>query len=294
VKEKVGFIGLGRMGQPMSVRLQQAGYSLTIFDVKKEAAAPLVEKGAVLAQSPAEVAKRSDVIISMIPDGKVLRSVALGKEGVLEGAQAGKIYIDRSTVDPETSAEVAEAFAGRGVTFLRVPVTGSVPRAQEGKLTILASGDKQAFDKCHDILGNLGEKMFYLGTKEESRYTKLMINSMTAATCQIMAEALAFGEKVGLDWDQMVEVLSNSGLESPFIKLRLGSLTKREFNARFTTSMMIKDYDLALSAANKAKMPLPVISMVRQFLGMLEATGRGNLDYSALLLLMEELGGVKR
>lgn len=289
----LGFIGLGKMGQPMVGRLLEAGFPLTIYDLIKAKADGLAKRGARVAGSPREVAAQSDVTITMIPDGAVLRAVALGDNGILAGAQQGSIFVDMSTVDPESSSEVAKAADERGVKMLRAPVSGSTILAAEGKLTIFASGEKQVYQQCLDIFGALGQKIFHVGENEEARYLKLVLNMMVGTTCQMLAEALVFGEKAGLAWEQLLEIIGSSVVASPLVAYKIPPLSKREFNAAFTASMMAKDLDLALAAGQKLGVPMPTTSLVRQFLGMLKATGKGELDFSALLLLMEELGGIK-
>ena len=293
MSERLGFIGLGNMGQPMAGRLLEAGFPLTICDLLKAKTDSLAEKGAKVAGSPREVAAQSDVTITMIPDGTALRAVALGDNGVLAGAQPGSIMVDMSTVDPESSGEVAKAADDRGVKMLRAPVSGSTILAAGGKLTIFASGDKQAYDRCQDVFGAMGQKTFHVGTGDEARYLKLVLNMMVGTTCQMLAEALTFGEKAGLAWEQLLEIIGSSVVASPLVAYKIPPLSKREFKAMFTASMMAKDFDLALDAGQKLGSPMPTIGLVRQFLGMLQATGRGELDFSALLLLMEELGGIK-
>ncbi len=294
MKKRVGFIGLGNMGQPMAGRLLEAGFPLTAYDVRQDRIVVLADRGADTANSAREVAGKSDVIITMIPDGQVLRTVALGDNGSLAGAKSGSILIDMSTVDPGSSGEVAQAAEEKGVKMLRAPVSGSTVLAADGRLTIFASGDKQAYEQCLDIFGILGQKTFYVGANEEARYVKLALNMMVGTTCQMLAEALTFGEKAGIDSDQLLEIIGNSVLASPLVNYKIPQLSKRDFKAAFTTSMIAKDLDLALDIGKKLDAPMPTTSLVRQFLGMLKARGQGELDFSALLLLMEELGGIKQ
>jgi 3-hydroxyisobutyrate dehydrogenase-like beta-hydroxyacid dehydrogenase len=291
--ERVGFIGLGHMGQPMAGRLLEAGFPLTIWNRTKGKTADLAKRGAKVAGSPQEVAAQSDVTITMISDGPALKAVALGDNGILAGAKSGSILVDMSTVDPESSAEVAKAADKRGVKFLRAPVSGSTVLATGGKLTIFASGDKQAYDKCQGVFGAMGQKNFHVGTGDEARYLKLVLNMMVGTTLQMMAEALVFGEKAGLDWEQLLELVGSSVVASPLVAYKIGPLAKRSYAPAFTASMMAKDFDLALDVGKKLGVSMPTIGLVRQFLGALQSTGRGELDFSALLLLMEELGGIK-
>jgi 3-hydroxyisobutyrate dehydrogenase-like beta-hydroxyacid dehydrogenase len=293
MSEGVGFIGLGNMGQPMAGRLLEAGFSLTVCDLVKARTDDLAKRGAKAVGTPKEVAAQSDVTISMIPDGPALKKVAFGDNGVLAGTKPGSIFIDMSTVDPESSVKVAKAAGKRGVKMLRAPISGSTVLAKEGKLTIFASGDKETYDKCQKIFSTMGQKTFYVGAEDEARYLKLVLNMMVGTTCQMLAEALTFGEKAGLDWNQMLEIIEGSVVASPLVSYKIVPLAKRNFTPAFTASMMAKDFDLALAAGQKLGAPMPTTSLVRQFLGMLETTGRGELDFSALLLLMEELGGAK-
>lgn len=291
--ERIGFIGLGRMGQPMASRLLETGFPLIVWNRTEEKTDGLTKKGAELAGSPKEVASESNVTITMISDGPALKAVALGENGVLAGARPGCILVDMSTVDPESSREVAEAADARGVKMLRAPVSGSTVLAAGGKLTIFASGDKGAYDKCQNIFGAMGQKVFHVGTGDEARYLKLLINMMVGTTGQMLAEALAFGEKAGLDWNQLLEIIGSSVVASPLIGYKIGPLAERIFTPAFTASMMAKDFDLALAVGRKLGAPMPIVALVRQFFGMLQATGRGELDFSALLLVMEELGGIE-
>lgn len=291
---KVGFIGLGKMGQPMAKRLLEAQFPLLIWNRTSAKTHDLAKEGAVTSNTAKELAAQSDVIITMVSDGYALKAVAYGDDGIIAGAKSGTILVDMSTVDPDGSSEVAKAADKRGVKMLRAPVMGSVGWAATGELTVLASGDKDAYEQCQNLFDVMAQKTYYLGSGEEARYMKLATNAMLGVTCQMLAEILTLGEKAGLDLDQMIEIIGEGGLASPFINVKLGSIAKRDFTSMFTGSMMAKDYDLVLDASKKLDVFMPTVSLVRQFLGGLKATGRGELDFSALFLLMEELSGVKQ
>ncbi|MFC1938779.1 NAD(P)-dependent oxidoreductase [Chloroflexota bacterium] len=291
--EKIGFIGLGIMGQHMAKRLLQADIPLVIWNRTRSKTIDLAGAGAEVVDYPRDVAARSYVVITMLSDGPALKAVALGANGVLESIQPESILVDMSTVDPESSSQVARATEMRGAKLLRAPVSGSTGLAAAGKLSIIVSGDKKAYDKCRNFLRVMGQRLFYVGNEEEARYLKLVLNMMVGITSQMLAEALTFGEKAGLDWTKMLEVIANSAVESPVVTSKIEPLRERSFAPAFTVSMMLKDFDLALAAGERLGSPMPTTSLVRQFYGMLKATGRGNLDYSSLLLLMEELGGIE-
>ena len=292
-KVMIGWIGLGNMGKPMSGRLLQADYSLVVYNRTKKKTKELAEKGAKVADSPAEVASQADITFTMIADSKALEDVTLNKDGVFEGAKPGSIFIDMSTVSPESSAKVGEAAKQKGIRYLRAPVSGSTPAAAAGTLGIMVSGDEDAYSESLEVLKVMGQKVFYLGSAEEARYMKLAVNIMIGTTCQIMSEALVFGEKAGLDWDKMLEVFTNSAVGSPLISYKTKPILERNFSPMFTVNLMAKDFDLALAVGKDLTVPLPVASLVRQCLATAKATGKGELDFVSLVLLAEELAGIK-
>ncbi len=293
-REKIGLIGLGKMGNPMTRRLIEKGYSLTVYDKIKDRAQELKAAGALLADSSKAVAASADVVISMIPDDRALEAVALGKNGVLDGAQEGKVLIDMSTVSPFASSRVAEGAKKKGVNFLRATVSGSPKFAETGTLTIFVSGPEEIYQRCQAILGALGQKIFYVGAAEEARYMKLLINMILGTTAMIVAEALTFGEKGGVDWIKMLEGLANSVVASPLIGYKLQPLKDRNLPPTFTVSQFAKDFDLALATAKAHSVPMPITSTVSQYWEMMKATGRGEQDGWSVVFLMEELAGLKK
>jgi len=289
----IGWIGLGNMGKPMSGRLLEAGYPLVVYNRTKEKTKELAEKGAKVADSPAEVASQADITFTMVADSKALEEVTLNKNGVFEGSKPGSILIDMSTVSPESSAKVAEAAKQKGVRYLRAPVSGSTPAAAAGTLGIMVSGNEDAYNESLEVLKVMGQKVFYLGSAEEARYMKLAVNIMIGTTCQILSEALVFGKKAGLDWDKMLEVITNSAVGSPLVSYKTKPILERNFSPMFTVNLMAKDFDLALAVGKDLTVPMPVTSLVKQFLATAKATGKGELDFASLVLLAEELAGIK-
>jgi 3-hydroxyisobutyrate dehydrogenase-like beta-hydroxyacid dehydrogenase len=293
-KEKIGLVGLGKMGNPMVKRLIEKGYTVTVYDKIKDRAKELTGAGALMTDSSKAVAASADVIISMIPDDRALEAVALGKEGILEGAREGKILIDMSTVSPFASSRVAEEAKKKGVKYLRATVSGSPKFAESGILTIFVSGPEEVYQKCQTILGALGQKLFYVGAGEEARYLKLLINMIVGTTAMIVAEALTFGEKGGVNWVKMLEGLGGSVVASPLIGYKVQPLKDRNLPPTFTISQIAKDFDLALATGKALSVPMPITSTVSQFLEMMKATGRGELDAWSVVFLMEELAGLKK
>jgi 3-hydroxyisobutyrate dehydrogenase-like beta-hydroxyacid dehydrogenase len=291
-KQKIGWIGLGKMGIPMSQNLAKAGYPLTVYN-RTKAKTKEVE-GAKVADSPKALAADADVIISMISDDSALEGVSSGAGGAFEGAKSGSIYIDMSTVSPAASARVAAAADKKGIKYLRAPVSGSTALAKAGTLTIFASGPKDAYDKCVDIFGKMGQKSFHVGKAEEARYLKLVLNMMVGLTSAMTAEALTFGERGGMDWSTMIEIVNNSVVASPLVGYKAQMLKDRNYAAAFTAAQMAKDFDIALETGRTNNVPMPLTSMTRQFLGTMKATGKGDLDFFGYVTLLEEMAGLKK
>jgi 3-hydroxyisobutyrate dehydrogenase-like beta-hydroxyacid dehydrogenase len=292
-KKKIGFIGVGKMGNPMARNLIKNGYALKVFDVVPEARQVFADHGAEVVDSATEAATNVDLVISSIPDNPALEDVALGEKGVLAGAGKGTTYMDMSTVSPTLSDKVDEVAKSKGVSYLRAPVSGSVEAAEAGILAILCSGPRKAYEGCKDILDIMGAKVFHVGEKSEALYMKLLINMMVGVTSAVTAEALAFGKKGGLDWDQMIDMIHSSVIGSPLIGFKAPMMKSRDFTAAFSVWQMSKDFNIALNAGREMDMPMPLTSYVQQLYGAMKATGRAERDYFGLIELMEEMGGLK-
>jgi 3-hydroxyisobutyrate dehydrogenase-like beta-hydroxyacid dehydrogenase len=292
-KQKIGWIGLGKMGIPMSQNLLKAGYPVTVFNRTKEKTKELADAGAKVADSIKALAADAQVVISMISDDPVLEAVSSGADGAFAGAKSGAIYIDMSTVSPAASARVAAVADKKGIKYLRAPVSGSTALAQAGTLTIFASGPKDAYEQCVDIFAAMGQKSFHVGSTEEARYLKLVLNMMVGLTSAMAAEALTFGEAGGMDWTTMIEIVNNSVVASPLVGYKAQMLKDRNFAPAFTAAQMAKDFDLALQTGRDTNVPMPLTSMARQFLGTMKATGKGDLDFFGYVTLLEEMAGLK-
>jgi len=253
----------------------------------------LVDQGANPAESPLEVADQADIIISMIPDDAALEEISTGTLGIFKGSKQGIIYIDMSTVSPAVSARIGEIAEKKGIQYLRAPVSGSTESAVTAALTILASGPKDTFDQCRHIFETLGQKVFYAGPGDQARYLKLLINMMVGITSAMTAEALVFGKRGGIDWDQMIDIINNSVVASPLIGFKVQLLKERGFAPMFTAAQMAKDFDLALDSGRKTDTPMPLTALTRQLYGAMKATGKGELDYFGMVALMEEMAGIK-
>ncbi len=290
---KLGWIGLGNMGSPMSRNLLKADYDVTVWNRTKAKAQDVLDAGASFGDSPKAVAESCDIIFTMVSDGNVLKAVTLGAEGVVAGLSKGKIVIDMSTVSPEESAVVNEAIEAAGCKFLRAPVTGSTVLAANASLGILASGDKASYEEVLPCFQAMGKNQFYVGGAEEARVLKLAINMMIGTSMQMLAETMVLAEKGGLDWEQTLEVIGGSAVASPLVGYKVGPISKRVYDPAFSVKLMEKDFDLALTAAKQFGCSLPITAVTRQYLAAANARGKADKDFSVLVELAEEMSGVK-
>jgi 3-hydroxyisobutyrate dehydrogenase-like beta-hydroxyacid dehydrogenase len=276
----------------MAGRLLDAGHELTIYNRTAAKCAPLADRGAVVAATPAEAASGADVVFTNMADGAALKAVVLGQGGIMEADPAPALLVDMGTVAPAESAEIAAAAAARNIGYLRSPVSGSTVLAEAGKLTILASGDKAVYDAADPYLAAIGETRYHVGGGEDARYLKLVLNMMVSTQVQILAEGLVLGEKAGLDWKGMLEVISNSVVGSPLVKYKAGPLGDRNYAPAFLLGLMVKDLDLALAAAAENGVELPTTKAVREFYLRAAGAGHAEKDFSAVTLELERMAGI--
>jgi 3-hydroxyisobutyrate dehydrogenase-like beta-hydroxyacid dehydrogenase len=290
---RIGFLGMGVMGSRMSARLLTAGHQVTVWNRTREKTIPLEKKGAAVAASPAEAAAGKDLVLSNLTDGPALKSVLLGPAGALEARPLPRAFVDFATISPADSAEIAAEVESRGVGFLRAPVSGTMVVAEAGKLTILASGDRAVFEAADPVLAALGETRYYVGPGEHSRYLKLIHQMMIAANMQVWAEGLVMGEKAGLDWALMLEVLGNSAVGSGVVKTKIPLLLERDFDhPAMSMHNIVKDVDLALAAAEGVGMAMPAMAYVRELYERSLEAGLEWKDYSAVILELEKDAGL--
>jgi 3-hydroxyisobutyrate dehydrogenase-like beta-hydroxyacid dehydrogenase len=291
--KNIGWIGLGKMGMPMALKLAESGHKLSVYNRTKSKTATLVDAGASAKDNAADVAKKSDVIITMVSDDTALEMLALGAEGILENAKSNSTFIDMSTVSPVLSRRIAKVASEKGIKYLRAPVNGTVMQAEASTLVILVSGPQSSFDEQNDIFKAMGDKIFYIGAEEQARYLKLSINMMVGISSIMMAEALALGTAGGLDWDVMIDVIKNSAVGSPVVNYKTQMLKDRDFKPAFSAKQMAKDFDLILEAGRTANVPLSISAQARQNWSAMIATGRGENDFFGYIDLLEELSGLK-
>lgn len=287
----IGWIGLGKMGLPMSGRLAQAGHDVAGYDRSQAQIAAASANGVVPAATLAAAAGR-DVVISSIPNDAALKALTLPADGLLAAMRRGATWVETSTVSPEVSAEVARAAEAAGIAYLRVPVSGNAAIAHTGNLTCFASGPIGTFEAVRPILADITRAQKYLGTGEEARYAKLAVNLMIAVSAAMMGESLALGRKGGIGWADMLEVLTESAVASPMVKYKAATLASRDFSSTFSCRQMAKDLDLILAAGHAGGVSLPLAANTRESYGALIGRGCGDDDFSSTVRLSEWLAGL--
>jgi 3-hydroxyisobutyrate dehydrogenase len=282
----LGWIGTGRMGTPLCQRLLGAGAALWVTDTDPSRVAPLTDAGAKPATTAAAVAEQAAIILSMVPNDLALMAVA---QGVAETIRPGQVFIDLSTVSPAASARVAEMMAARGADYLRCPVSGSTSTAAAGALTLFLSGPETAMDRCSPLLAVLGRETLRCGSAEEARAVKLMVNLVVALTPAVIGEALAFGGRLGLEWDGMLDALSRSVAGSPLLAYKVEMLKARDWAPAADLDLVAKDLDLALAVGLQEGAPMPLAAFARQLATAYQASGEGGLDFFRLATWPERL-----
>ncbi|MHC4645701.1 MAG: NAD(P)-dependent oxidoreductase [Planctomycetota bacterium] len=288
--ERIGFIGTGIMGRPMALNLLKAGYAVTVHNRTKSRAGSLLSEGAVWAETPAEGARENDVVITCVPDTPDVRQVLLGANGVIEGARAGLICVDMSTISPAVTKEMGGILEAKGVTLLDGPISGGEIGAIEGKLSIMMGGPKEAFEKVRPIMEVMGKAVIHCGPLGAGQMTKLVNQVMVIHTIMSIAEGLAFAEKAGLDLETTWQVTSAGAAGSHSLKVLGRKIIDGDLKPAFMVDLQQKDLRLVMELADELKQPLPGVALAKQLLGALQAQGRGRDGTQAMIDVIRQLG----
>jgi 3-hydroxyisobutyrate dehydrogenase-like beta-hydroxyacid dehydrogenase len=281
------------MGVPIAGFILEAGYPLVVYSRSAANRQKLVARGAREASSVADCAARADIVFSSIPDDAALREVALGTAGVLANASPGAIYAETSTVSAEVSAEVDREAQRRGIGYLRMPISGNAAQAARGEVTVLVSGPQDAWARVQPVCTAFSKAQLYLGPGEQARAMKLVVNALVYCFAQSLAEALTLGRKAGLDWNTMLDTLTQSALASPWLKVKAELMKRRDFTATMTPPLVLKDIDLMLALARSTGVAMPLTALTRQLVQGLVGEGFGEEDYMAAIKLAEKQAGLR-
>ncbi len=280
---RYGFLGLGIMGKAMAANLIGAGLDVTVWNRTKEKCMPLVEQGATLGNSPAEVTAQCDITFGMVSDPVAAAALFFDKGGVLEGIAPGKAYIDVSTVDPVTSKSIAEAVKIAGGRFLEAPVSGSKKPAEDGTLVFLCSGDESLYNEAAPALQLMGKKSFYFKEVGQGAQMKLVINMIMGTMMTAFGEGLALGDKAGLDMADILDVLTQGAIDNAMFRLKGPLMAKDNFATAFPLKHMQKDMRLALQMGDEYGQPLFAAAAANNLYLRTRAADGADEDFSAVL-----------
>jgi 3-hydroxyisobutyrate dehydrogenase len=289
---RLGFVGLGNMGSPIVRRLMNAGYSPVVQDISPRASKPFVDGGLQVVGTPEEVSQRSDIVFCSLPTPSIVEDVCTGATGLAKGKTA-RIIVDLSTTGPRVTEKLATIFRDIGVAFVDAPVSGGVAGAEQGTLSVMAAGDRHAFDTIEPLLRAFGRNVFYIGAKPGMGQSMKLVNNMLAATNAVAAfETLVMGAKAGLDAQVMLDVINvSSGRNSATLDKVPQCVLPRTFPMRFATNLLYKDVRLCVEEAEAAGSLLWLGQTVRQILAFAVAQGDGEKDYANVIRHFERWAG---
>lgn len=289
--EKVGFIGLGIMGKPMALNLIKAGYTVLILETSA-AAKEVAAAGAKEYKTSKALAHDSDVVITMLPDSPEVETVALGKDGVIEGIRPGSIFVDMSTIAPATAKKIYNAFQEKKVEALDAPVSGGQVGAESGTISIMVGGSQDAFDKVLPLFNVMGKSAVLIGDAGAGQTTKACNQIIVGMTIQAVAEAFALAKKADVNLEKMREALLGGFAQSRILDLHGQRIIDDNFKPGFKVKLHRKDMNIALQAGKEFSVPLQGSAQVAANMDALIAQGKGELDHSALYVLLAELAAI--
>ena len=289
----IGFIGLGAMGQVIVPRLLAAGYRVTGWNRTAEKAAALLEQGMLWAETPAAVAASSDVVFSIVTDGEAVKTVALGKDGVISGLQPGGIYIDMGTIAPDITRSLAAVFAERGLAMLDAPLSGSPVTVEQGNASFMIGGDRAAFERVEPVLRAIGPKVTYIGASGQAHVMKLAVNSLLMVEVIAFGEAVALAEKGGVDRDIALDAILKSVTAAPVLGYRGPFILEGQMPEvpLADVTLQQKDMLLVLEMARKSGSPMPLAAAANEMMNACRGLGIDRNDFVVAHQVYRRLGG---
>lgn len=289
---KVGFIGLGIMGKPMSKNLLKAGYQLVVSNRSQFSVDELVSLGAESAVNGAGVAESCDVIITMLPNSPQVREVCLGEGGIIETAKPGTIVIDMSSIDPTETKSIGAELAKKGIEMMDAPVSGGEPKAIDGTISVMAGGSKENFEKCYDLLMAMAGSVVYVGELGSGNVAKLANQVIVALNIAAVSEALTLAVKNGADPELVYQAIRGGLAGSNVLDAKAPMMMAHDFKPGFRVELHIKDLNNALNAAHATSTALPLTSQVMEIMQALKADGAEKDDHSAIVKYYEKISKV--
>lgn len=286
---KLGFIGLGIMGKPMAKNLLKAGHEVIVYDVIQSNVDYVAAEGAAPANSSKEVAEQCKLVITMLPNSPHVKSVVMGENGVLDGAQPGTILVDMSSIAPQASQEICKACGEKGVKMIDAPVSGGEPKAVDGTLSIMVGGDEEVFREVYDILMVMGGSAVHCGDIGAGNTTKLANQIIVALNIAAVSEAFMLSTKAGVNPIKVFDAIKGGLAGSTVMNAKVPMITEANFEPGFKINLHIKDLNNALETGHNVGAPLPLTSQVMEMLQTLKADGLGDKDHSAIAKYYEKV-----
>lgn len=290
---KIGFIGLGIMGKPMCKNLLKAGYEVVAYDIVATSLDEVVAAGAKGATTPKSVAEQSDIIITMLPNSPHVKQVILGEKGIIEGAKAGVIVVDMSSIAPLVSQEIAQKLAEKGIEMLDAPVSGGEPKAIEGTLSVMVGGKREIFDKCYDILKAMAGAVVLTGNIGAGNITKLCNQIIVALNIAAVSEAMVLASKAGVEPDLVYKAIRGGLAGSTVLDAKAPLMMDRKFNPGFRINLHIKDLNNVLETSHDVGVPLPLTAAVMEMMQALKVDGLGDADHGSLVRYYEKMANTE-
>jgi 2-hydroxy-3-oxopropionate reductase len=292
--EKLGFLGLGIMGTPMSRNLLKAGFDLMVFDVDAAKVSPLVNEGAKAAANPAEMAARVDIMLACLPSADIVNSVVNGKDGILQGCRKGQLFVDMTTSYPEASIAVSKKLESKGVEMLDAPVSGGDIGAEQATLSIMCGGARDAYERCMPVFRAMGRRITLMGEQVGAGgYAKLTNQIMVSIHLASVAEAFVFAKKAGLDLAKLVPALEAGWANSTVLNVKAPKILKNDYSPAGTVRVQHKDLSYILRTMDSLGMKLPLCPQIHAMYQQLIDAGEDGVDQMALIHVFEQLAGVR-
>jgi 3-hydroxyisobutyrate dehydrogenase-like beta-hydroxyacid dehydrogenase len=287
MRDQLGFVGIGYMGRPIARRLLESGFKLVAYDRDHNKAEELTRYGGTVANSVAELSSSCNVVMSCLPSDEAVLNIYGGPDGVFANAHSGSLVIDLSTVYPETSRQLSRQGSEHGVQVLDVTISGSTPAAENGLLTLFGGGNRECFDGAEPIFRVISHKYFYVGPSGSGATMKLVVNTLLGIGMQAIAEAVALGEKAGLDRNRLLDVLSRTAVVAPAHMGKLERAMKSDYSPQFPIRLMNKDFGLILNLAAAVGARMPATGAAFE-VNARQSEQEQEQDFSAVILQMEK------
>ncbi|MFS0783750.1 2-hydroxy-3-oxopropionate reductase [Bacillus sp. 1P06AnD] len=289
---KIGFIGLGIMGKPMSLNLLKAGYEITVFDLNTDAVNDVADAGAMKAVSPKDVAANSEIIVTMLPASKHVKEVVAGANGILEGIQKGALIIDMSSITPAVTKELALAAQQLEADMMDAPVSGGEPKAINGTLAIMVGGSKESFERALPVLQAMGSDVTLVGENGCGVTAKLANQIMVNLNIAAMSEALVLAAKMGIDIEQMYKAIRGGLAGSSVLDAKVPLILERNFKPGGRIDINMKDITNVMDTAHEFDVPLPLSSHLLEIFHALKADGKAGDDHGGIVQYYEKLANI--